>query len=96
MRHEFGRFARAWSRVLSQAQRDAWNLAAAKVQSKERLESGPLTGQQLFQGLNSARACTRKYNEMLLLPTPQPVFSINPVENLIITNGEKACGCCCG
>ena len=33
---EFGRLAPAWSRVLTQAQRDGWNVAGPKVQSKRR------------------------------------------------------------
>jgi hypothetical protein len=88
MRGAFGSFARAWSRVLTQAQRDAWNVAGPKVQSKTRLGSGPLTGQQLFQGLNSARACIRR-GGMLLLPTDQVIFNLSPVGRLTITNGEE-------
>jgi hypothetical protein len=84
---EFGRLAPAWSRVLTQAQRDGWNVAGPKVQSKRRLESGPLTGQQLFQSLNSARACIH------LLPlwtVPAPVvFDTNPVGQLTLLNGEN-------
>jgi hypothetical protein len=86
-RGEFGHIALAWGRVLTQAQRDAWNLAASKVQSKKRLESGALTGQQLFQGLNSARACIG-LSGMLLWPTPEIVFGVNPVAGMTITNEE--------
>ena len=56
MRRAFGNFARAWGDVLTQAQRDRWDQAGPKVQSASRLGSGPLTGQQHFQGINSARA----------------------------------------
>jgi hypothetical protein len=51
------------------------------------LGSGPLTGQQLFQGLNSARACIGK-KELLLVPPAPVVFEPNPVGQLILTNGE--------
>jgi hypothetical protein len=88
MRGEFGDFARAFSRVLTQAQRDAWNVAGPKVQSKTRLGSGPLTGQQLFQSLNSARACIRR-GGLLLLPTAQVIFDPSPVGRLTATNGEE-------
>ena len=84
----FTRFARAWSQVLTQAQRDAWNVAGPKVQSATRLGSGPLTGQQLFQGLNSARACIG-HRGILLLPTPQVVFGVSGVGGLTITNGQS-------
>ncbi len=87
MRGAFGSFARAWSRVLTQAQREAWDVAGPTVQSKRRLGSGPLTGQQLFQGLNSARACIG-LKGLLLLPPAPVVFGPNPVAQLTIRNGE--------
>ena len=37
MRGKFGRFARAWGTLLTQAQREAWNVTGPKVQSKKRL-----------------------------------------------------------
>jgi hypothetical protein len=87
MRGSFGRLATAWSHLLTQAQRDAWNAAGPNFQSAKRLgKSGPLNGQLLFQGLNSARACIGL--DMLWLP-PEPVkFGPNPVRQLIITNGD--------
>ncbi len=87
MRGAFGSLARAWSTPLTQSQRDAWNVAAQKVPSAERLgQSGPLSGQQHFQGINSARA--RIGREMLLNPPEPVVFGPNPVGPLTITNGE--------
>jgi hypothetical protein len=84
MRGEFGRFAQAWGRLLTQAQREAWNVAGPKVQSKKRLsKSGPLTGQQHFQGISSARACIGK--EMLSEPPAPVVFGLSPVGQLTIT-----------
>ena len=88
MRGAFGRFAPAWGRLLTETQREAWNVAGPKVQSAARLGSGPLTGQQLFQGLNSARACIGK-KEILLVPPAPVVFEPNPVGQLILTNGEN-------
>ena len=87
MRGGFGHFARAWGTLLTQAQREPWNVAGPKVQSAKRLsQSGKLTGQQLFQGLNSAR--WRIGKEILLTPPAPVVFNLNPVQNLTIANGE--------
>jgi hypothetical protein len=88
MHGAFGRFSQAWSRVLTQAQRDAWNDAASKVQSQTRLGSGPLSGSQLFEGLNCARARIGR-RDMLLLPPAPVVFAPSPVGQLIIINGEN-------
>ena len=44
-RGAFGAIAKAWSRVLTEQQRRAWNAAAAKVRSRPRLwQSGWLSG----------------------------------------------------
>jgi hypothetical protein len=86
MRKGFGSFAPTWSRVLTQTQREAWNVAGPKVQSKTRLGSGPLTGQQLFQGLNSARWCIGA--SMLLTPPAPVIFNPSVVGRLTLTNGE--------
>jgi hypothetical protein len=86
-RRDFGGFAGAWGRVLTEEQRVAWNVAGPMVHSKTRLGSGPLSGQQLFQGLNSARACIGK-KELLLVPPAPVVFDPNPVGQLTIRNRE--------
>ena len=87
MRGAFGRCARAWGRRLTEAQRQAWNEAGPKVQSAKRLgQSGPLTGQQHFEGINCARACIGK--EMLLAPPAPVALGLNPVGQLIINHGE--------
>jgi hypothetical protein len=84
-RRDFAYYARAWAAMLTEEQRDAWNLAGPKVQSEKRLgQSGPLTGQQHFQGISSARACIGR--GMLLLPPEPVVFDPNPVRQLVITN----------
>jgi hypothetical protein len=87
MRRAFGNFARAWSRVLTQAQRDRWNAAGPKVRSAKRLESGPLTGQLHFQGINSARSCIGL--PPLWEPPAPVVFDRNPVGPLIIINDQS-------
>jgi hypothetical protein len=87
MRRAFGDFARAWGRVLTQAQRDRWDEAGPKVQSAARLGSGPLTGQLHLQGINSARACIGL--PPLWEPPAPVVFDRNPVSQLIITNDER-------
>jgi hypothetical protein len=87
MRGSFGQVARAWTTRLTQEQRRAWNGAGPEVESAKRLlQAGRLTGQQLFQGLNSARA--RIGREMLLLPPARVSFGPHPVGQLTITNGE--------
>ena len=87
MRRAFGSFARAWGGILTQAQRDRWDEAGPKVQSATRLGSGPLTGQQHFQGINSARSCI---GLPPLWEPPAPVtFGPNPVGQLLITNDEN-------
>jgi hypothetical protein len=87
MRGSFGRLSRAWGTLLSEAQRQAWGAAGSRVQSAQRLGQGPLTGQQHFQGINSARACIGR--EMLWDPPAPVVFGLNPVGQLTITNGEE-------
>ena len=87
MRRAFGNFARAWAGVLTQAQRDRWDQAGPKVQSATRLGSGPLTGQQHFQGINSARACIGL--PPLWEPPAPVVFDRNPVGQLLITDDES-------
>ena len=86
MRRAFGNFARAWGDGLTQAQRDRCDQAGPKVQSASRLGSGPLTGQQHFQGINSARACIGL--PPLWEPPAPVVFDPNPVGQLLITNDE--------
>jgi hypothetical protein len=87
MRRAFGNFARAWGRMLTQAQRDRWNAAGPKVQSAKRLQSGPLTGQLHFQSINSARSCVGL--PPLWEPPAPVVFDRNPVGPLIITNDQS-------
>src|SRR5208282_3711028 len=81
MRGVFGALSKAFSALLTEEQQEAWNLAAAKVLSHPRLaQCGPLTGQQHFVGINSARA---RIGRPLLLWPPAPVaFGPNPVEAL--------------
>jgi hypothetical protein len=87
VREAFGRCSRAWGKLLTQAQRDAWETAAIEVQSATRLgQSGPLTGQQHFQSINNARA--RIGLHMLLAPPAPVAFGPNPVGQLTITNGD--------
>ena len=87
VRSSFGTYARAWSRVLTQLQRDAWDVAGPNVKTAKRLTSGCLTGQLHFQSINTVRACVGLPTPLLLPPDPV-VFSPNPVGKLDITNGE--------
>jgi hypothetical protein len=83
MRRGFGHISQTWGPGLTQPQRDLWNYAGSKVMSHPRLSSGPLTGQQLFQGLNSARFCISL--PPLLVPPAPVTFGPNPVKELIPT-----------
>ena len=86
-RDAFGGPARAWGKKLTQEQRDAWNAVAKHVWSKPRLgQSGPLHGEQVFTGRSSVLLTVGK--ELLLWPTPRPVFGPNPVVGLSLSNGR--------
>ncbi len=88
-RGAFGAISKAWSQVLTEEQRQAWIVAAAKVQSHPRLwQSGPLTGEMHFEGINSSRAAIGR--GMLLWPPEPVVFGPNPVAGVAISyvNGQ--------
>src|ERR1035437_1324877 len=82
-RGSFAALAKAWGTRLAEEQRQAWVVAGAKVRSYPRLwQSGPLTGEMHFQGLNSARA---RIGKAMLFWPPEPVrFDPNPVEGLTL------------
>ena len=87
MRGAFGRHSRVYSHKLSHEQLDRWRLAAAQVMSDPRLrQSGPLTGQQLYTSINSVRSRVN-LPETLEVPA-RPIFSANPVGNLVISSPE--------
>jgi hypothetical protein len=80
-RGAFGALSKAFSTLLTSEQQQAWTSAAAKVQSRPRLnQCGPLTGQQHYVGINSSRA--RIDREMLFWPPAPVAFGPNPVEAL--------------
>jgi hypothetical protein len=80
-RGDFGALSKAFSALLTDEQQEAWIAAAAKVLSRPRLnQCGPLTGQQHFVGINSARA--RVGRKMLLWPPAPVAFGPNPVQAL--------------
>ena len=86
-RDAFGGPAQAWGKKLTQEQRDAWNGVAKQEWSKPRLaQKGPLHGEQVFTGRSSVLLKVGK--ELLLWPTPKPVFKPNPVAGLSIGNGS--------
>ena len=70
---------------MTEEQRQAWIASGAKVKSHPRLsQSGRLSGEMHFEGINSARA--RIGREMLLWPPERVVFGPNPVEGLTISS----------
>jgi hypothetical protein len=88
VRHAFGIFARAWSKVLTQLQREAWDAAGPSVKTAKRLTSGHRTGQLHFQSINTVRAQVGLPTPLLYPPDPVS-FGPNPVGQLEITNGEE-------
>ena len=88
-RSAFGAIAKAWSKVLTEEQRQAWNVAGPRVKSRPRLwQSGPQTGEMHFEGITSARATIGR--GMLLWPPEPVVFGPNPVEGCALSyvNGQ--------
>ena len=84
IRSNMGHIASRW-RYLTPQQRIAWTLAAQEVWSKPRLgKSGRLTGCQLFIKINCARAAIGL--GQLSDPPAVPIFDVNPVGELTITN----------
>jgi hypothetical protein len=87
MRDVFGSSSRMWGRGLSQEQRDRWNAAGGEVMSHPRLgQQGPLTGEQLFTGINSVLGCV--HLPPLWEPPARVVFGLSPVRELMITHDE--------
>ena len=85
MRAAFGYHSHAFSHSLSEEQQDRWRLAGAQVSSDPRLgTSGPLTGQQFYESINSVRS--RVGSSEALEPPLRPAFGPNPVAGLVITN----------
>ena len=87
MRGVFGRNSQTWGRGLSQEQRDRWNVAGPQVMSRPRCgQCGPLTGQQLHEGINSVLGCVGL--PPLWEPPERVVFNLSPVRELVIANDE--------
>jgi hypothetical protein len=73
----------AWGTLLTERQRLAWIVAGAKVERRDSLGNlYTLTGQALFEGINSARACIGR--EMLLDPPEPAGFLPSPVAKLFM------------
>src|ERR1035438_1141982 len=85
-RGTMGAVSKAWSHLLTESERRAWMAAAAKVMSRPRLGRGPLTGQMLFTGINSARKTIGR--EFLRVPAERIVFGPNVVEGLTISRDQ--------
>jgi len=82
-RQYLGRFSGMW-RQLTEEQRTAWCLRAAE--SDRLVRQGHyyrLSGQQLFNKINSVLALCG--HEPLTNPPARPLFGVNPVEALMIT-----------
>jgi hypothetical protein len=78
------RVAAAW-RGLQESQRAAWTAAASGVSSVSRLgQSGPLTGQQLFNKINCTLA--QFGQEQVDAPPARPQFPDLAPQSLVITN----------
>ncbi len=87
MRGAFGHHSQAYSRKLSDEQRDRWIFAAAQVMSDPRLgQNGPLTGQQFHTSINSVRS--RVDLPETLEPPARVTFGPSAVGELVIENTE--------
>ncbi len=87
MRAVFGRNSRMWSASLTQEQQDHWNYAGSQVMTHPRLATyGPMSGEQLFTGLNSVLGCVGL--PPLFEPPAREVFPPNPTGAMVITNDE--------
>ena len=87
MRRVFGHNSQAWGPGLSQEQRDRWNVAGPQVMSHPRCgQSGPLTGEQFFTGINSVLGCVGL--PPLWEPPARVIFDLSPVRELVLTNDE--------
>jgi hypothetical protein len=74
---------KGWGGWLSQPERDAWDTAAEQLRSRPCLgQSGPLTGEVLFEKLNFPRTLIGR--EWLRLPSEPVVFGPSPVGELTI------------
>ena len=82
------RVAAAW-RGLQESQRAAWTAAASGVNSTSRLgQSGPLTGQQLFNKINCTLA--QFGQDQVQVPPARPQFPSLAPQNLVIANASGA------
>jgi hypothetical protein len=84
VRANLARVTARW-RSLQEAQRAAWTAAASGVRSASRLgQSGPLTGQQLFNKINCTLA---QFGQAQVdVPPARPQFPILAPASLVITN----------
>jgi hypothetical protein len=72
-------------RALQEAQRAAWTAAGSMINSASRLgQSGPLTGQQLFNKINCTLA--QFGQDQVDAPPARPQFPALAPQNLVITN----------
>src|ERR1017187_254457 len=76
--------SKAWSELLTEPERRAWMAAGREGRSHPRLaQSGWLTGEMHFAGINSARVGIGR--ELLREPPERVVFGPNPVEELTVS-----------
>ena len=86
VRANLSRVTAAW-RGLQESQRAAWTTAASGVNSASRLgQSGPLTGQQLFNKINCTLA--QFGQQQVEAPPARPQFPALAPQGLVITNAS--------
>jgi len=84
----FTRVTTSW-RSLQESQRAAWVAAASGISSASRLgQSGPLTGQQLFNKINCTLA--QFGQDQVDAPPVRPLFPALAPQALVITNASGA------
>jgi hypothetical protein len=88
VRSAFGYYSRAWSSKLTEAGRQAWIMAGAKVPKAKKLnQAGWRTGQQHLVAVNVSQF---RVGEAPLWQPPEPViFGPHPAGQMTISNGEQ-------
>jgi hypothetical protein len=88
VRGGFAYYSRGWRTLLTEAGRQLWNAAGAKVPTARKLnQSGFCTGQQHWMAVNVSQF---RVGEPTLWTPPDPVvFGPHPVAGLSLTNAEN-------
>jgi hypothetical protein len=88
VRSGFAYYSRGWRTLLTEAGRQLWNVAGAKVPTAKSLtQSGFCSGQQHWMAVNVSQF--RVGEPTLWTPPERVVFGPHPVAGLSLTNGQQ-------